>query len=109
MIQFLEEWIAKRWIRKQVVQGNHVPCIRDLYAEIEKAAKAEFIEDNEAAIHQLLSELFIITNTRVMTKSDHEFQIIDILSRLGRIMEGEFGDKVGSFIRTYIDGKYWSR
>ena len=55
----LEQWLVKRIIRKEVVQGyDHDKRITGLYRMVKDACREEFNEDNDPTLHSALTDWF---------------------------------------------------
>lgn len=105
MLYMIEEWFAKRWLRKQLIQGGHHKAVRDLFVLLKEYAKDEFTEDTTSTIEEFLADqLKAVTSCGIYTQSDVE----DLLKTLNNILVGEFGI-APTFIDEWIRGKYYLR
>jgi hypothetical protein len=58
-MNWLESWLLKRIIRKQVIQGtDHHVRITNLYRMIRLACEDEFTEDNTPTLNAFLKDCF---------------------------------------------------
>lgn len=102
MFEILEEWFARRWLKRQVQQGGHGDRIQRVYILIKELTAAEFTEDNIPTLESFLAELFVESNSEAYTDD----QVRLMLSRLNRILSGEFGIPE-TFITKYISDDFY--
>lgn len=113
MLEKIELWFARRWVRRKLVPSDQYLSqqLADMYAMIEEEAKAEYTEDGEIAIHQMLATAFTVSNKQVITNTQHDLnvdlKVTSCLTTLRSIMEREFGPSMFSFITPIIEAKMW--